>query len=172
MFYQRWNNVDKHTPAQLPFPTKFQRWNNAGSSMLGQRNSIDVVSTFFCLRWNNVDKCTSAHTFIFKQISTLKRRWWTLKINVESTLHWSSTFIDVVSTLIFCWKWKLSRRTFFDVVSMLTKQHWINADKNYVDSTSITQCCFNLDIWLKMKVEPTYVYRRCFNVYKTTLKQR
>ena len=23
-----------------------------------------------------------------------------------------------------------------------------------------------------MKVEPTYVYRRCFNVNKTTLKQR
>ena len=32
--------------------------------------------------------------------------------------------------------------------------------------------CFNVDIWLKMKVEPTYVYRRCFNVDKTTLKQR
>ena len=29
----------------------------------------------------------------------------------------------------------------------------------------------NVDIWLKMKVEPTYIYRRCFNVGKTTLKQ-
>ena len=28
----------------------------------------------------------------------------------------------------------------------------------------------NVEIWLKMKVEPTYVYRRCFNVDKTTLK--
>ena len=33
------------------------------------------------------------------------------------------------------------------------------------------QPCFNVDIWLKMKVEPTYIYRRCFNVDKTTLKQ-
>ena len=30
----------------------------------------------------------------------------------------------------------------------------------------------NVDIWLKMKVEPTYIYRPCFNVDKTTLKQR
>ena len=86
--------------------------------------------------------------------STLKQRW-------------SSTFIGVVSTLIFGWKWKLSRRTFFDVVSTLRKQRWLN----YVDSSSITKRCFNVDIWLKMKVEPTYVYRRCFNVEKTTLKR-
>ena len=29
----------------------------------------------------------------------------------------------------------------------------------------------NVDIWLKMKVEPRYIYRCCFNVGKTTLKQ-
>ena len=29
----------------------------------------------------------------------------------------------------------------------------------------------NVETWLKIKVEPTYVYRRCFNVDKTTLKQ-
>ena len=28
----------------------------------------------------------------------------------------------------------------------------------------------NVEIWLKMKVKPTYVYRRCFNV-ETTLKE-
>ena len=32
--------------------------------------------------------------------------------------------------------------------------------------------CFNVEIWLKMKVEPTFVYRRCFSFDKTTLKQR
>ena len=32
--------------------------------------------------------------------------------------------------------------------------------------------CINVEIWLKIKVEPTYVYRRCFNVDKTTLKRR
>ena len=48
-----------------------------------------------------------------------------------STLNqrWSSTFINVVSTLIFGWKWKLSRRTFIDVVSTLTKQRWNNVDR-------------------------------------------
>ena len=37
---------------------------------------------------------------------------------------------------------------------------------------NVHQRCFNVDIWLKMKVEPTYIYQRCFNVGKTTLKQR
>ena len=101
------------------------------------------------------------------------KKFWSLQssihINVESTWKqsWLPTFINVVSTLIFDWKWKLSRRIFIDVVSTLTKQRW----QNYVDSTSMNQCCFNFEIWLKMKVEPTYVYRRCFNVDKTTLKQ-
>ena len=36
---------------------------------------------------------------------------------------------------------------------------------------NVHQRCFNVDIWLKMKVEPTYIYRRCFNVDKTTLIQ-
>ena len=36
----------------------------------------------------------------------------------------------------------------------------------------VHQRCFNVDIWLKMKIEPTYIYRRCFNVGKTMLKQR
>ena len=42
-------------------------------------------------------------------------------INVESTLKqcWSSTFINAVPTLIFVWKWKLSLRTFIDVVYLL-----------------------------------------------------
>ena len=49
-------------------------------------------------------------------------------------------------------------------VESTLKQHW--------SSMFIPLChCFNVDIWLKMKGEPTYVYRRCFNVDKTTLKQ-
>ena len=27
----------------------------------------------------------------------------------------------------------------------------------------------NVDVWLKMKVEPTYIYQHCFNIDKTTL---
>ena len=48
-------------------------------------------------------------------------------INVESML-----IINVhrrCFTLIFGWKWKLSRRTFIDVVSTLTKQRWNNVDR-------------------------------------------
>ena len=74
LFCQSWNNVDKHTSAQLSFSIKFQRWNNVGSSTLNRRNSINVVSMLFCQRWNNVDKCTSA------QLSFQRN------INVETTL--------------------------------------------------------------------------------------
>ena len=33
------------------------------------------------------------------------------------------------------------------------------------------QRCFKVAIWLEMKVELTYIYQRCFNIGKTTLKQ-
>ena len=90
-------------------------------------------------------------------------------INVKLTLkqRWLSTFISVLSTMIFGWKWTLIQRTFIGVFSTLAKRRW----KNYVDSMLMNQCCSNVEIWLKIKVEPTYVYRRCFNVDKTMLKQ-
>ena len=40
-----------------------------------------------------------------------------------------SIFPANTSALIFGWKWRLSRRTFIDVVSTLTKQHWNNYDR-------------------------------------------
>ena len=30
-------------------------------------------------------------------------------------------------------------------------------------------CCFNIDIWLKMKIESTYVYQSYFNVYDSQI---
>ena len=74
LFCQRWNNVDKHSSAQLSFSIKFQRWNNVGSSTLNRRNSIRIVSTLFLQRWNKVDKCTSAQL----SFSTKYQRWATL----------------------------------------------------------------------------------------------
>ena len=71
LFSQCRSNADEHTSAQLSFSTKFQRWNNIGSSTLNRRNSINVVSTLFCQRWNNVDKCTSAQL----SFSTKYQRW-------------------------------------------------------------------------------------------------
>ena len=37
---------------------------------------------------------------------------------------------------------------------------------------NVHQRCSDVDIWLEIKVEPTYICRRCFNVGKITLKQR
>ena len=102
-------------------------------------------------------------------------------ITQQTTLkqHWSSTLINVVSTLIFGWKWKLSRfnvdkKTLFQRWNLVEIEIWADVclstlkqhSKNYVDSTSINQCCFNFYIWLKMKVE--FVHQRCF---KTLRKQ-
>ena len=47
-------------------------------------------------------------------------------VDAESTLKKRrlSAFINVISTLEFGWKWKLSRRIFIYVVSTLTNQRW------------------------------------------------
>ena len=37
-----------------------------------------------------------------------------------------------------------------------------------VDWTSMNQRCFNVDTWLKMKVELTYIYGYCLNIDKIT----
>ena len=49
-------------------------------------------------------------------------------------------------------------------------QWWINVETTLI--INVHQRCFNVDIWFKMKVEPTHIYRCCFNVGKTTLKQQ
>ena len=49
-------------------------------------------------------------------------------------------------------------------------QRWINVETTLI--INVHQRCFNVDIWFKMKVEPTHIYRCCFNVGKTTLKQQ
>ena len=70
--------VDKHTSARHSFSTKFQRWNNVGSSMLNWRNSLIVVSTLLCQRWNNVDKCTSAQLSFptkYQRWNNVDERW-------------------------------------------------------------------------------------------------
>ena len=90
-------------------------------------------------------------------------------INVESTLkqRWSSTFINVVSTLIFGWKWKLSRRTFIDVVSTLTKQRW-----NNVDRVTLIQCWWpNVVSTLILGWKGKLSQRMFIGVEKTALKQ-
>ena len=93
-------------------------------------------------------------------------------IIVESALkqHWSPTFINVVSTLIFGWKWKLSRRIFIDVVSTLAKQCW-----NKVDRITLIQRWWT-NVISTLKLTPTYVYRRWVfqswqNNAGTTLKE-
>ena len=51
-----------------------------------------------------------------------------------------------------------------------THERWIKSETTLL--VNVHRRCFNVDIWLKMKVEPTYLYWRCFNISKTTLKQR
>ena len=86
-----------------------------GISILERRKKITVWKRHL----SNKKNCHVSFEFASKHIyidSTLKQRW-------------SSTFINVVSTLIFGWKRKLSRRTFIDVVSTLAKQLWNNVDR-------------------------------------------
>ena len=106
---------------------------------------INAVSTLiFGWKWK-----LSRRIFI-DVVSTLTKQRWN---NVYRIISIQRRWTNVISTLKFGWKWKLSQRIFIDVVSTLTKQSW----KNYVDSMLITQCCFSVDIWLKRKVESTFI---------------
>ena len=49
-------------------------------------------------------------------------------------------------------------------VAQQTHQPWINVEAKLI--VNFHQRCFNVDIWLKVKFEPTYIYRCCFNVGK------
>ena len=128
-------------------------------------------------RWNNVD-CQRSSTLLQRwylvenkswvdvHLSTLFQRW---QKNIEATsteLRW----FNINEPMLFQ-RWNLveieSYRSCFNVDKTTLKQHW----KNYVNSTSITQCCFNVDIRLKMKVESTYIHQCCFDIEKTALKQ-
>ena len=78
LFSQRRSNADEHPLIQLSFSTKFQRWNNIGSSTLNWRNSFNVVSTLFCQHLSNFDKHTSAQLSIstkFQPWNNIDERW-------------------------------------------------------------------------------------------------
>ena len=88
-----------------------------------------------------------------------------------STLNqqrWSSTFINIVSTLIFGWKWKLSQRTFIDVVSTLAKESWNNVDR----VTSIQRRWTNVISTLKFGWKWKLSWRMFVDVVSTLTKQR
>ena len=96
-------------------------------------------------------------------LSALFQRWQT-NFEITSTELWQIN-VDK-STLSQRWYLveKLSQRMLIDVISALTKQLCSN-------SMWISQCCLNVDMWFKMKLESKYVRRRCFDVGKTTSNQ-
>ena len=49
-------------------------------------------------------------------------------------------------------------------------QRWINVGTTLI--VNVHQRCFSVDIWFKMKVEPTHIYQCWFNAGKITLKQQ
>ena len=114
-------------------------------------------------RWNNVNRQRSSTKMKMKM--KVQQRW----NNVDRITSIQGRWTNVVSTLKFGWKWKLSQRMFIDVVSTLTKQRW-----NYVDRVTLTQCWwpnvfFNVGIRLKRKVESTHIHRCWENSIEPTL---
>ena len=107
---------------------------------------------------------------LFVQLFLMKVLLPSKHINLESTLkqHWSSTFINVVSTLIFGWKWELSRCPFIDVVSALGK--W--RSKNVERITSIQRRWTNIVSKLKFGWKWKLSRRMFIDVVSTLTKQR
>ena len=88
-------------------------------------------------RWNNV-----AH----QRSSTLFQLW----KNIERIMSIQCRWTNVVSTLIFGWKWKLSQHMFIGVASTLRKQHWRN----------FSYCCGDAHKKLAQKQSKTKVTNR------------
>ena len=106
----------------LSFSSKYPRWNDADErwrSTLNQRCVDRQRSSTLFQRWYFVENESWADV----HFSTLCQCW---QNNTESTPIKTTSIqrrlLNVVSTLIFGWKWKLSRRMFTDVVSTFTKQ--------------------------------------------------
>ena len=93
-----------------------------------------------------MSKQTPANTSTFVE-STLKQRWYLVENESWADVH----------------LWMLFQRWQNNIETLLIELRRWNVDE---------PTCFNVEIWLKTKVEPTYVYRHCFKVDKTTLKQR
>ena len=88
--------------------------------------------------------------------------------------RWSSTFINVVSTLIFGWKWTPSRRTFIDVVSTLAKQvktTSIELPQFKVDEPTFFQCSNLVENESWPDVCLSTLFQRWQNHVETTLKE-
>ena len=123
-------NANEYMLIQLCFSTKYQHWNNIGSSTLNRRNFFNVVSTLFC-----VDK----HTLAQLSFSTKFQRW----SNVGSPKLSQRNSINGVSTLI-CQRWKNFDQCMSAQLSFLTKyQRWNNVDQH----------CFNVDSTLMCLLE-------------------
>ena len=138
LFSQRRSNANEHMLTQLSFSTKYQRWNNIGSSTLNRHNLLSVISTLFCQRWNNVDKCTSA------QLSFLTRfQHWN---NISSSRLKRRNSIDVVSTLKH---WKNVDKYTLAQLSFSTKhQRWNNVNEHW--RSALLQRWFNVDVFAGM----------------------
>ena len=105
-------------------------------------------------RWNTVDRQRSStlfqHWYLVENeswakvhLSTLFQRW----NNVDRITLIQRRWTNVVSTLKFGWKWKLSRRMFIGVASTLRKQH--------LNTLSIVILMFTRK-WLKNKIKLSF----------------
>ena len=72
------------------------------------------------------------------------------------------------STLIFSWKWKLSRRTVIDVISMLAKQRWSNGYRITLIRRQWTNVGSTLEFGWNWKLSG----RMFIGVISTLIKQR
>ena len=127
-----------------------------------------MFSEQLCQQKDRINILELEKLMLRQQIISLKSAMCT-SANI-STLNqwWSSTFINVVLTLIFRWKWKFSRCTFIDVVSTLAKQRWNRVDR----ITSIQRQWTNVVSTLKFGWNWKLSRRMFIDVVSTLTKQR
>ena len=135
--------------------------------MMDQRSKhINVESTLIVnvhRRCFNVDNLVENESWADVHLWTLFQRW----NNVDRITLIQRRWTNVASTVKFGWKWKLSRRVFIDVVSMLTKQRW-----NKVDRVTLIQCWWPNVVSTLFSMLFSMLFQHMFiSVEKTALKQ-
>ena len=113
--FQRWYLVENESWADAHLSTLFQRWQNNIETTLIELRRFNVDETKLFQRWDLVENKSWADVCL----STLFQRW---QNNVKRIMSIQCWWPNVVWTLIFDWKGKLSQRMFIGVEKRALKQ--------------------------------------------------
>ena len=141
LFSQCWSNANEHKFTQLSFLTKYQHWNNIGSSTMNRRNSFNVVQHCFVNVETTSIKIRRLHFYFppnFDVETTLVDwRWFDV---ILSTLF-QRCLVNVETTSINASRLHFHVQPNFNVGTTLVHRRWFDV----ILSTLFQRCFVNVE---------------------------